>query len=395
MPTCEDLQIANSHIRGELSPTPLTLAPQVSEIFEKEIYFKWDNKLKTGSFKERGVINFLTQLPDKLRKKGVCAASAGNHALALSYHSSRFQIPCSIVMPRQAPLVKVDSTKKFGASVDLQGESFGEAREYAIELAKRESLTLVPAFDHPAIIAGQSTAGLELLEQLEDLDALVVPVGGAGLISGMALAVKEAKPDTFILGVRTKWAETKHSADKRDLIPEISLADGIAVKQIGELTGRIVEQKVDKIITVDERSISEAIVQFLELERTVVEGAGAAGLAGLYAEEIPKDCKKIAVMVTGSNIDINVLSRLIEQDMAQRGRMLRFTVSAADRPGLLSTASSIISNQGGNVLEVFHNRSFSSIPGSVDITFVVETRDQKHGKQILISLENAGAAISA
>lgn len=389
----DEIQRALANVRAILPVSPLTHSPFFTEIAGRDIFFKWENKLRTGSFKERGAVNFLASLPEAARRGGVCAASAGNHALALSYHASRFRIPCHIVMPINAPLVKIQSTKNAGASVVLEGSSFDESYRHAQEISKRDGMTFVSPFDHPNIVAGQATAGVELLQQLPDLDSLIVPVGGGGLAAGMALAIKQFRPDVFILGVRSEWADKIAHSKQRKAIPDVTIADGIAVKTIGALTRPILEQKIDKLVTVTETEIAKGIVRLLEIERTVAEGAGAAALAALLAGHLPAAYKRTAVVVSGSNIDMNVLSRIIEREMGERDRLMKINVSVPDRPGSLHTTTGIFASLGANVLEVYHDRFFSRRPGNVDITFLVEVRDTSHKEELMNGLERSGVEV--
>jgi len=381
-----DILDARHRINQVLPTTPLTYAAILSELAGRDVYLKWDNKFRTGSFKERGAVNFLYSLNAKEKKQGVCAASAGNHALALSYHAARLKLPCSIVMPVNAPLIKVQSCQSTGVEVILHGDSFDEAYQYALSLAEQQKQIFVSAFDHERIIAGQGTAGLEILEQCPGMDSIIVPVGGGGLISGVATALKHHNPEIFVLGVQSEWIiEKRRNLSSSDSLSSgsRSLADGIAVKTIGKLTRPIIEAKVDKLVSISEKAIANSIIKLLELERAVVEGAGAAGIGALLANHLPQKCQKTVVMVCGSNIDMNVLSRLIERDMGERGRLLRASVSVPDRPGSLHLVTGILSNGGANVLQVRHDRSFSESPDNVDISLLVEVRNAAHRDELL------------
>lgn len=392
-----DFGSALTCVRRFFPPTALTHSPALSELADREVYLKWDNKLRTGSFKERGAVNFLSNLSSTERRRGVCAASAGNHALALSYYARKFRIPCTLVMPVFAPLVKVQASKRLGAEVISYGNNFDEAYTYAEDLARRTRKIYVPAFDHPKIIEGQGTAGLEIMDQLPDVDAIVVPIGGGGLISGIGLAVKGKRPRIGLIGVQSEWAVKARATISGHLSTQFSgtIADGIAVKRVGVYTDPIMKSIVDSFVAVSENEIANAVVRVLEHERTVVEGAGAAGVAALLSGKIPKRYKRIAIMACGSNIDMNVLSRLIERDMAQHDRLLRLKVSLPDRPGSLRRATGILAEQGGNVLEVIHDRSFSREPVNVDISFVLEVRDARHRGQILAALAKEGLTVQA
>ena len=321
----------------------------------------------------------------------MCTASAGNHALGVSFHSQRLGIPCEIVVPFNAPLVKIERCRKLGAKISYQS-SLAEAMVYAQNLARESNITYVPPFDHEFVVQGHGVAALEVLHQVSDFDSIVIPIGGGGYASGVAATIKQKRPDIFILGVISEWAERirqNPDAYKPGFAP-MTIADGIAVKQIGKVTGPIIEKFVDKIVAAPETSIAHAIMMLLEQERTVVEGAGAAGLAAVMDGHLPDRCKKPVVFVCGSNIDNNLLSRLIEQDMCERGRLLRVNVSLPDRPGMLHQITGIIADQGGNVLQVAHDRFYARLPGYVDITVVVEVRDRVHGSQIVKHLNDAG-----
>jgi threonine dehydratase len=387
LPTLADIEAARARIAPYLSVTPVTKALAISEELKRTVYLKWDNKLRTGAFKERGALNHLLCLDAATRSKGVCTASAGNHALGLSYHASKLGVPCHIVMPSSAPLVKVESCKKLGAFISLKG-SLVEAMEYAQELAKLNGLTYIPPFDHPFVVHGQGVAGLELMEQLDDFDSVIIPVGGGGYAAGISTAIKAKRPDVFILGVCSEWAtefRRDPSLHSRPFSP-MTIADGIAVKSIGKVTGPILDAHVDQLVSVSEAAIARAIISLLEQEHVVVEGAGAAGFAALAEGLLPPKYTKPVVMICGSNIDMNLLSRLIEQDMAERGRVLKVSIALPDRPGALRLISSIIADKGANVLQVFHDRFYARLPGHVDITVVMEVRDRTHALEIIAAL---------
>ena len=390
-PTLVEIEAAKERLAAHLPVTPVSYAASISEALGKHITIKWDNKFRTGSFKERGALNFLLSLDPSVRERGVCTASAGNHALGVSFHSQRLGIPCEIVVPFNAPLVKIERCRKLGAKISYQS-SLAEAMVYAQNLARESNITYVPPFDHEFVVQGHGVAALEVLHQVSDFDSIVIPIGGGGYASGVAATIKQKRPDIFILGVISEWAERirqNPDAYKPGFAP-MTIADGIAVKQIGKVTGPIIEKFVDKVIAVPETSIAHAIMMLLEQERTVVEGAGAAGLAAVMDGHLPDRCKKPVVFVCGSNIDNNLLSRLIEQDMCERGRLLRVNVSLPDRPGMLHQITGIIADQGGNVLQVAHDRFYARLPGYVDITVVVEVRDRAHGAQIVKHLNDAG-----
>lgn len=387
---------ALERVRQILPPSPVTHSLPFSEALGRDVIFKWENKFKTGSFKERGAINMLLSISKEERAQGVCAASAGNHALALSYHAQQLGAPCTIIMPKHAPLVKVQSTRNRGAEVILHGETFQDAYQAALQIAAERKLLFVPPYDHPLIISGQGTAGLEILDQGIDFDSVIVPCGGGGLISGIALAIKERRPDCFILGVQSEWAvqhRDPNFAKPAMVLADTSIADGIAVKTIGKINEPIINRLVDKMVTVSESLIARAIISFLENERVVVEGAGAAGLAALLEGHLPNRYKKPVIIVCGSNIDVTLLSRLIEWDMGERDRLMRINASVPDRPGSLSAIAGVIAQLGGNVLEVNHDRSFSHIPGNVDISFLIEVRNREHKEEILSDMRGRGITV--
>jgi threonine dehydratase len=387
-----DIEEAAERIQPLVPQTPLAFSSGISELVGHDIFIKWENKLKTGSFKERGAANFLSRLSDDERSRGVCAASAGNHALALSRFSSRFGVPCHIVMPENAPLIKVQSTRGTGAEVILRGKRFDDAYEFALQLAKDKGYLFVPPFEHPWIIAGQGTCGLEITEQLGDFDSIIVPVGGGGLISGIATAVKAKRPDCFVLGVQSEWAVSAEQAGDAALNSG-TIADGIAVKHPGKLTAAIMKERVDRLVHVSEVDIARAIIHFLEVERVVVEGAGSVALSALLAGQLPAEYRRTVLVVSGSNIDMNLLSRLIERRMGECGRLLRLKVSIPDRPGTLHAISGLLAGTGANVMEVVHDRSFSAIPGNVDISFLLEVRDSAHSKALIESLHRQGIEV--
>jgi threonine dehydratase len=389
----KQIELAEQRIRPYLPASPLSFSPRLSELVGSSIYLKWDSQLRTGSFKERGALNVLLSLSDSEKKRGVCAASLGNHALGLSHFAAKLGVPCCIVMPSTAPLVKVQACKNTGAEIILEGKVFDDAYASAKNLASERKMRFVPAFDDPLVICGQGTAGLEMLNQCPDFDSVVIPFGGGGLLSGVATAIKAAKTETFVMGVRSRWTvdvKTQPTAQSSGLLRLGTIADGIAVKYPGQITSPLIEKLVDKICVVDESALAHAVMRFLEHERCVVEGAGAAGLAALLQRELPSRYSKTIILVSGSNIDLNLLSRLIERDMGERQRLLRMRVSVPDQPGLLHTVSGIIAERGANVLQVQHERSFSQIPGNVDVTFLLEVRDLSHKQQVLEALRVAG-----
>ena len=388
--TLSDIETARRRIAPYLAVTPVSEAPGLSAELGRNVFCKWDNKLRTGSFKERGALNFLLSLDKDKLAKGVCAASAGNHALALSFHANRLGAPCHLVMPVSAPLIKVESCRRLGAQI-TQVPTLYEALEIAAKWPEERGLTYIPPFDHELIIAGQGVAGLEILEQCHDFDSVIMPIGGGGYAAGVATAIKAKRPDVFILGVCSQWAlDSRQNGPKKNGFVPMTIADGIAVKKIGSITGPIIDHKVDKVVAVSEEAIARALVMVLELEHAVIEGAAAAGLAGLLEGHLPDRCNKPIIFMCGSNIDTNILSRLIEHDMAERGRLLRVRITLPDRPGMLHQISGIIASLGANVLQVMHDRSYAKAPGHVDITVMMEVRSREHANQVVDSLLGDG-----
>lgn len=395
-PSAIDLADALARVRSALPVTPLTKSPGLSALCGHEIWIKWDNKFHTGSFKERGAVNVLENLSIAERNTGVCAASAGNHALALSYHAQRLSIPCTIVMPLSAPLVKVTSTRNTGARVVLHGRNFDEAYEHAEQICRDEGLQFISPFDDERIIAGQSTSGQEIADQLPDADYIVVPVGGGGLLSGIGLALKHRGISAKLIGVQSEWVvEGRAGGHATSLIAPVTIADGIAVKRVGRITGPLVAALADQLVTVTEEQVAESITRILEHERTVIEGAGAAALAAVLGGCIPNTDKKVVVLACGSNIDMNVLSRLIDRDMGLHQRLLRVAISVPDRPGSLAAITRLLAEKNANVLEVLHNRAFSQIPGNVKIEFLLEVREHKHAEEVLNALRTVGLPFTA
>lgn len=389
--TISDIISAQNLIRGHLTPTPLSFSPVLSEKFGRDIFLKWESKLRSGAFKERGALNFLLNLDEAERRRRVCAASAGNHARGLSLHANRLGIGCTIFMPLTAPLIKIQACEKNGATVKLEGETFDDCLKVALKFAQDRNLIFVHPFNDPKIIAGQGTCGLEILEQCPDVDAVVVPVGGGGLISGISTAIKAKKPDCFILGVQSEWALAYQQGAPKSP-HETTIADGIAVKKVGDITSKIIKQFVNETFSVTESEIRRAVVHLLELEKSVVEGSGAVGLCALLSNKIPESYKKIVLVISGGNIDMNLLSAVIQRDLVERGRILRFSVRVPDRPGLLNQVTGVVAGRGGNVLDVYHDR-FTCTPGIVEIAFVLEVRDLIHGDNIISGLEQLGVQV--
>ena len=350
----------------------------------------------TGSFKERGALNKLSQLSTAEREAGVVAASAGNHAQGVAHHATRLGIRSVIVMPKATPLVKVSNTRDLGGEVVLYGANYDEALAQAKLLSAEHGFTFVHAFDDEAIIAGQGTIGLELLEEETQFDAVIVPIGGGGMISGIATAIKESRPATRIIGVEPENFASMKAAVEEGKIIEIpakpTIADGLAVKRAGQITSGIVRRYVDEIVTVSEDEIASAILKLLEIEKTIVEGGGAAGLAALLFGKIEGLANKnVAVVISGGNIDPNLLSKIIERGLAKDGRMVRIRAMMRDRPGELARICQHVADLGANILEVEHNRAFSNLEvGGVEIDLTLEARGHDHVHQLLRALRDDG-----
>jgi threonine dehydratase len=382
--TFADVQVAAERIKGSVVPTPCPVSIPLSEATGLQVYCKMENLQRTGSFKERGARNALLSLSSEEKSRGVIAASAGNHALGLSYHGQLLNIPVTVVMPRFAPLTKVTNCRRFGATILLHGNTFQEARDRADELAAENSLSYINGYDDPAIIAGQGTLGIEVIEQVPDLDAIIIPVGGGGLIAGVSLAIRQLKPNVMIIGVEPERCASFTAAIKNGSPLRIesrpTLADGLAVAKVGRNAFETARPLVDKVLLVSEHHIALAILRLLELEKSVVEGAGAAGLAACLAGLVPHlSGKKVVLPLCGGNIDSSTLGRILERGLAHDGRLCRLTVTISDRPGGLARFAAIVGEEGGSIMEIDHDRAFASDDiTTVVVHCVIETRDQEH-----------------
>ncbi len=380
----EEVQAAATRIAGHVVETPCPLSIPLSELTGARIFCKLEHLQRTGSFKERGARNALSPLAPEKKKLGVIAASAGNHALGLAYHGQLLGIPVTVVMPRFAPLTKVTNCRRMGAEVVLHGNDISESRGRADEIAKERKLTYINGYDDPAIIAGQGTLGLEVAAQVSDVDAMIVPVGGGGLIAGVALALKTIKPSVKIIGVEPENASSFHAALAAGrpvpVLLKPTLADGLAVAQVGENAFNLARRLVDDVIIVKEREIALGILRLLELEKVVVEGAAAASLAACLGGMVSGlKGKNVVLPLTGGNIDTPILGRVLERGLASDGRLYRFTATISDRPGGLARFASIIGEAGASIIEIAHDRAFSTADiNSVNVNCVVETRDVAH-----------------
>jgi threonine dehydratase len=398
MVNLQDIITARERIRGAIRPTPCP----ASDYFKERtgcaaIWFKLENLQRTGAFKERGALNKLLTLTPEERARGVIAASAGNHAQGLAYHALRLGIQATIVMPERTPLIKVSRTRdEYKARVILKGTNFDESYAEAVRLRQEQNLVFVHPFDDLHVIAGQGTIGLELLEQTPFMDMVVVPVGGGGLISGVACALKEANPRIQVVGVQTQALSSMKASIAAGRVVEIpagtTMADGISVRRPGELTYAMVRKYVDDIVTVDEEEIANAILVLLEQEKSVVEGAGAVGLAALLNNRLPKALdKNVVLLLGGGNIDMNVISRIIERGLVKAGRLVRLEVRLPDRPGMLALLTTQIAEQRANVVEIHHNRAFSKANlGEAMVEVTLETTGRAHIQELIDGLSRQG-----
>ena len=399
--TVADIEAARERIRGGIYESPCVESIPLSKLTGAHVFCKLDYLQRTGSFKERGARNALLQLPDEARRRGVIAASAGNHAQGVAYHGSLLGVPVTVVMPRFAPLIKVTNCRNLGAEVILHGEDLTEARAKALMLATERGLVFISPYDNAHIVAGQGTMGLEILEQAPEVEAIVVPVGGGGLIGGIGLAVKARKPSVEVVGVEPENAPSLAAAFARHapvlVAMSPTLADGLAVAQTGAITYPIARRVVDRLVTVDEASIALAILRLVELEKSVVEGAGAAPLAAFLAGKLDHlKGKRVVLVLCGGNIDLTILDRVIETGLVTDGRLARFTVSISDRPGGLARLTGVIASTGASVKEIVHDRAFSGPDVSaVRVVCVVETTGHEHVKALHTALGDAGISVVA
>ncbi len=393
LPTIDDIRAAAARIEGKVIRTPMLVSRTLSEIVGAEIWLKFENLQFTAAYKERGALNKLLALSDEQRSRGVIAASAGNHAQAVAYHGKRLGIPVVIVMPEPTPSVKVTQTAGHGARVVLHGAMFDDAYAKARELELEEGLNFVHPFDDAAIIAGAGTVGLEMLADAPDLDCIVVPIGGGGLMSGVATAAKALKPDIQMIGVEAELYPSMKCAVEGCRLPlgGDTLAEGIAVKQPGELTSRIHKELADDIVLVPERAIEQAVAMLVGIEKSVVEGAGAAGLAAILGDPGRYKGKKVATVLCGGNIDTHLLATVLMRDLVRQGRIARLKIAAEDRPGALASITARFHEAGVNIIEINHSRIFSRLPAKDTMIEVeCEARDAKAIDDVVARLEAAG-----
>jgi len=392
-PTVDDIRAATRRIEGAVIRTPMLVSRTLSEFIGAEVWLKFENLQFTAAYKQRGALNKLLQLTPEERARGVIAASAGNHAQAVAYHAKRLGIPAVIVMPEPTPTVKVTQTKGHGAEVVLYGQIVDDAFARARELALENGYVFIHAFDDPQIIAGAGTVGLEMLEDAPELDTIIVPIGGGGLMSGVAIAARSVKPDIELIGVEAELYPSMKCAIQHCNMPlgGDTLAEGIAVKQPGELTSRILAEYANDVVLVSERDLERAVAMLVGIEKTVVEGAGAAGLAAMLSEPERYKGKKVATLLCGGNIDTHLLANVLVRDLVRQGRIARLHVAAHDQPGALAAITAKVYEAGVNVLEINHSRIFTSLPAKDTMIEVeCEARDPQSIEDVVARLEAAG-----
>jgi threonine dehydratase len=392
-PTIDDIRSAAERVKGAVIRTPMLVSRTLSEIIGAEVWLKFENLQFTAAYKERGALNKLLQLTPEERARGVIAASAGNHAQAVAYHAKRLGIPAVIVMPEATPTVKVTQTQGHGAEVVLYGNIVDDAFARARELALENGYVFIHAFDDPQIIAGAGTVGLEMLEDAPELDAIVVPIGGGGLMSGVSIAARSVKPDIELIGVEAELYPSMKCAIQHCQMPlgGDTLAEGIAVKQPGALTSRILGEYANDVVLVSERDLERAVAMLVGIEKTVVEGAGAAGLAAMLSDPERYRGRKVATLLCGGNIDTHLLANVLVRDLVRQGRIARLHVAAHDQPGALAAITAKVCEAGVNVIEINHSRIFTRLPAKDTMIEVeCEARDPQSIDDVVARLEAAG-----
>jgi threonine dehydratase len=395
--TIDDVRAAARRIEGAVVRTPIAHSKTLSRITGAEIWLKFENHQFTAAYKERGALNALLMMDETQRKRGVIAASAGNHSQGLSYHGTRLGVPVTIVMPKTTPMVKVMQTEQVGGKVLLEGETFDEAYAYARSMEKQLGLTFVHPFDDPAVAAGQGTVALEMLEDAPELETLVVPIGGGGLISGMATVARALNPKIEVIGVQAQLYPSMYDRIKGAHLPcgGDTLAEGIAVKEPGEFTSRIIEQLVDDILLVGEPDLETAVSLLLQIEKTVVEGAGAAGLAAVMAHKERFAGKNVGLVLCGGNIDTRLLANVLLRDLAREGRLARLRITLQDRPGALYKVMHEFDAHSVNILEIYHQRIFTDLPAKGLVTDIeCEARDRQQLEKLIAALRAKGYSVS-
>jgi threonine dehydratase len=391
--TLDDIKAAAKRVEGHIERTPCRYSMTLSQITGAEVWVKFENLQFTASYKERGALNKLLQLTDDEKRRGVIAASAGNHAQGLAYHGQRLGVPVTIVMPRGTPFVKVQQTRDFGASVVIEGDNFDEAYAHAVTLGDERGLVFVHPFDDLDIMAGQGVVALEMLEDAPDLEILPVPIGGGGLISGVATAAKAIKPDIRIIGVEPAMYPS-FTARMRGVNAPCSgqtIAEGIAVREVGKLTYHTARPLIEDVLLLEEPFFERAVALYCNVEKTVAEGAGAAALAALLAFPERFRGKKCGLIITGGNIDPRLLASVLQRELVRAQRLVSLRIIGDDRPGLLATVSAVIGGLGGNILEVAHNRLALDVPAKgAEFDIMIETRDAQHTQEIMDALRAKG-----
>jgi threonine dehydratase len=391
--TLGDVERAAALIKGAVLDTDFDHSRTLSDLLGCEVWLKFENLQFTASFKERGALNRLAALSAVERRRGVIAMSAGNHAQGVAYHARRLGIPATIVMPEATPIVKVENTKGHGAEVILHGSTLEEAAEFAHRHGEERGLTFIHPYDDPVVIAGQGTIALEMLRAVPELDTLVVPIGGGGLISGMAVAAKAIKPDMRVIGVQAALYPSMYNCIKGTALPMRgdTLAEGIAVKAPGKITAELIRRHVDEIVLVEESELEHAVALLIAIEKTVVEGAGAAGLAAILAKPELFRGRKVGVVLCGGNIDTRLLASVLTRELAREGRLSEVSVDISDKPGQLARLAQVVGDGGANIVEVYHQRVFTDLPAkSASISFVIETRDRQHLHDVMAKIRAAG-----
>ena len=397
-PDIAAVEAARVRLCDAISRTSCPPSHTLSELTGTQCYLKLENLQMTGSFKERGAANVLLQLDAAERRRGVVAASAGNHGLAVAFHAARLGIPATIVMPTHAPLIKATSARRYGAEVILEGADYDEAYERARAVGDERGAVFVHPFDDPRVVAGQGTLGLELLEQVDGLEAVVVPVGGGGLVAGVALAIKARRPSVRVVGVQAAVVPAMHrslQSRERVRVPAgATVADGIAVRQVGEVTFGLAAKLVDEMVTVDEEELANAVLLLLEIEKTVVEGAGAAPLAAVLNRPLGLGGRRVALVLSGGNIDVTILARIIERGLVKDGRLVRLGVVLRDRPGALARLTALIAEERVNILQIEHDRAFSRQDiGATEVELTLETSGRRQIDALKLRLEGAGYSV--
>lgn len=401
MLTLDDIRAARERVRGRVVLTPCTPSEAFGEMFGGKAWFKFENLQRTGSFKERGALNTMLALSEDDRRRGVIAASAGNHAQGVAFHARRLGIPATIVMPERTPLIKVSNTERYGARVVLHGTVYDEAMAEAMRIRAAEGQVLIHPFDMEPVIAGQGTIGLELVEQCPEMDAVIVPVGGGGLISGIAMAIKELRPEVRVIGVESSVLpaalRSREAGGLATIPPAETIADGIAVRRIGETTFRMVEKYVDELVTVDEEEIASAVLLLLEREKTVAEPAAATSVAAaVYGHLGGLVGKNVVMLLSGGNVDVTLVSRIIERGLVKDGRMARLTMRVKDRPGALATLTAMLAQAGANIVSLEHRRGHGEVwVTEAEVALTLETRGPEHVQELVRALSAAGYRVDA